>query len=115
MYLGWNTEYADLHGGSFLRYGFHGGYTSQRYILNTLIKVSPNVGVGIIHRKGDNRGWMSLEVGFDLALRLSDHLDLVSKMNLMQRGDLIIFNSKEASYRPWDWKPNWSLGIEIKL
>lgn len=115
LYIGWNVEYADLRGGSFLRYGFHGGYTSKRYIFNLPIKVSPNVGAGIIHRKGDNRGWMSLELGLDLAIRLTENLDLVSKTNLMQRGDLIIYNSKEASYRPWHWKPNWSIGIEFHL
>lgn len=115
MYLGWNVEYADLSGGSFLRWGFQGGYTMKRYLLNVPLKFSPNLGAGIIHRKGDNRGWISLEVGFDTAFEINDWLDVVWKNNLMQRGELVIFDSPQASYRPWDWGFNSALGIEIKL
>lgn len=121
-FLGGTVQYADLHGGSFFRWGLQGGMGIKsgiqidRLKIDWDSKIEPYIGLAKIDRGvGNTLGNISFEMGVNWALVLSDSFDIVAKTNIMQRGDLEFFGDDSASFRPWDWQPQFSVGLRYKL
>lgn len=122
-FVGVTFEYADLHGGKFIRYGLQGGWAFKsgihintkalRLDLNT--KIEPYIGASKINRSGDSLGFFSFECGFNWVFELGGNFDIIAKTNLMQRGDLEVYNDKSASFKPWDWQSQFGIGFRYTI
>lgn len=122
-FLGLTFEQANLHSGKFIRYGLQGGWAfksgihiNTKYLkLDLDTKVEPYVGLSVINRMNGNRNWLSFECGFNWVFELKNNFDTILKTNLMQRGDLEVFNDKSANFKPWDWQPQFSVGFRYTI
>ena len=111
--IGGTYEYADLAGGKYQRWGAQGGFAFD-YV--GPFKVTPMVGAGIINRMSDTQGYISLEASVDVEYFIIPKLSAGFKSTLTQRGDLWTkYQDRTGSYRPWDWRRNFYIGIKYYL